>query len=437
VADTMIDLGEVQRERPTPAAVPRPPVPWRALLGAATVVLLALLAGGAAIVPPPGPLVIPARLADATFIDGDRLFVVAQGSRPIVETSVQNKIITTYALPSGKFLSRTPVEVDGAVSNVLEAADTLVVSYQLDPDGSQATVASTIGSGVTLWRRQDGLAGASGQAGIALLSTGYGAQNQAVWQAVDLHSGDIRWTTTQPVDGYTMVTGPIDEYPQYFVTVHADGLIETRDPVTGQVTATRNGPPVDAHANSIVWAVGDLAIIGGQAGGVTAYRLPGLSPIWHTDVDLSQTWMQNDCGTVLCAFRPQQGIVVLDPVDGRLLWQSNRWAYATPAGNYLIAATLNQTADGPAYSVLDPRTGRVLGDFGSWDVAASDGVPEPVYGTYTVRGQDRIYYGVLDPARRSARILGVGDRVSGDCQTSAGALICRLLDASVAIWQLG
>jgi hypothetical protein len=435
VADTMIDLGEVQRERPTPAVSARPPVPWRALLGALTVVLLALLAGGAATARPPKPTIIPARLADATFIDDNRLFVVTQGPE-VFDPSARVKIIGAYSLPGGTLLSRTTVEVTGSVSNVLEAGDTLVVSYQIDPDGSQATVAVTAGTDRELWRRSDGLAGASGTAGIALLSTGYGAHNEAVWQAIDLHTGAVRWSTTQPADGYTMITGPIDEYPQWFVTVHANGLLETRDPVTGRVAATRTGPPLDPHVNSIVWAVGDLAVIGGQTGGITAYSLPGLTPIWNTDVDLGQTWMQNDCGEVLCAFRPQQGMVVLDPADGRMLWQSGRWAYAEPAGRFLVAAALNRTADDPSYWVLDPRTGRVLGTFGNWDVVTSDTVPDPLYGIYTVPGQNTIFYGVLDPERRTTTILGRADQVSGGCQTSADALVCRLVDASVAIWRL-
>jgi hypothetical protein len=422
MADTLIDLGEVQPE--VAAADTRPPVPWRSLLGALSVVLLALVAGSATIRRFPAAIVIPARLPDVTFLDGDRLFLATRTG------------IDAYSLPAGRLLSRTAVHVSGPVSNVLEAGDTLIVSYQIGEGESQGTVAVTVGTDRELWRRLDGLAGASGPAGIALLSTGYGARNQAVWQAVDLHTGAVRWSTSQPADGYTMVTGPIDEYPQWFVTVHADGRLETRDAVTGRLTARLNGPPIDPHADSIVWSVGDLAIIGGQAGGVTAYRLPGLIPVWTTRVDLSQTWMQTDCGTVICAFRPQQGIVVLDPADGHLLWQSPRWAYAQPAGNYLVAAVFDRTGDTPAYWVLEPRTGRVLGTFGNWDVVSSDAVLPTLYGIHLVPGQTTIYYGVLDPARRTATILGRGDAVTGSCQTSADALVCRRSDASVAVWPL-
>jgi hypothetical protein len=431
----MIDLGEVHGELPAPVAAAPPPVPWRALLGVLSIVLVATLAGAAPQPPPRPPTVIPARLADATFIDNDRLFLVGPGPQ-LADQSVHLRTVSAYRLPDGRLLSQTTVAVVGEVSDVVEAGDTIVVSYQTDAGGSQATVALIAGSDQALWRRPEGLVGASGTAGIALISSGYGVQNEALFSAVDLHSGAIRWTIRQPADGYTMVSGPIDQYPQWFVTVRTNGVLETRDAATGRVTATRNGPPLDRDANSLVWTVGNMALIGDHAGSVTAYALPELAPIWTTDVDLSQTWMQNTCGEVLCAFRPQHGMVALDPATGRLLWSSDRWAYAAPAGNYLVAAVLNPKADDPSYWVLEPRTGRVLGDFGKWETIASDTVPDQLYGIYTVPGQDVVFYGVLDPARRTVRILGTGERVSGGCQTSVDALVCRLVDASVAIWRL-
>jgi hypothetical protein len=435
VTNTVIDLGEVQREQPMPVATVRPPVPWRGLLGVLSLLLIAALAGAAPQLPPRSPTVIPARLADATFIDGDRLFVVSAGPQ-MADQSVKNQLVSAYTLPGGRLLSQTVVAVVGPVSNVVQAGDTIVVSYQTDAGGSQATVALLAGSDRALWRRPDGLVGASGTAGIALISSGYGAQNEAVFSAVDLRTGAIRWSVRQPADGYTMVSGPIDQYPQWFVTVRANGLVATRNALTGEPVATRRGPPLDPNDNSVLWTVGNMAIIGGETGGVTAYALPGLAPIWHTDVDLSQTWMENSCGAVLCAFRPQQGVVVLDPATGHLLWSSDRWAYAVPAGKYLVATALTPSLDGPSYWVLDPRTGRVLGDFGNWDMVAADVVPDQLYGVYTVPGGNSIFYGVLDPDRRTVHILGSGPSVTGNCQTSAGALICRLADASVAIWRL-
>jgi hypothetical protein len=85
--------------------------------------------------------------------------------------------------------------------------------------------------------------------------------------------------------------------------------------------------------------------------------------------------------------------------------------------------------------VLDPRTGRALGNFGAWQgmSLAGHGL---VYGQREVRGQYRVFYGLLDPADRSVDVLGQADRVSGACETGAGVMVCRLVDASVAVWRL-
>jgi hypothetical protein len=441
MANAMIDLGEVQPE--VTALGGRPPVPWRALLGALSVVLLALVAGSAATVPLPAPKVIPARLGEATFLNGNRLFLATSGPA-VFAPSALVKIINAYSIPGGQLLSRTTVEVSGAVSNVIQAGDTLIVTYQRGEDGDQGTVAVTVGTDRELWRRLDGLAGVSEPAGLALLNTGYGvadqapnqAPNQAAWQAIDLHTGQPRWSIAEPTGGHTFVAGAEDAYPQWFVSVHADGRLEARDALTGRILTQRDGPPIQPHADTVIWSVGDLAIIGGQTGGVTAYRLPGLTPVWTTRADLSQTSIQTDCGTVLCAFRPQQGIIVLDRADGHQLWQSNRWTDAAPVGDYLIAALADRAVDAPAYWVLDPRTGRVLGNFGNWEPIGAGAAPGSLYGIHLVPGQSTLLYGVLDSARRTATILGRGEAVFGSCESSAGALVCRLNDASVAIWRL-
>ena len=42
----------------------------------------------------------------------------------------------------------------------------------------------------------------------------------------------------------------------------------------------------------------------------------------------------------------------------------------------------------------------------------------------------------IDPATRQAIVLGAGDRVSNGCQTTGAVLLCRLVDASIAVWPL-
>ena len=145
--------------------------------------------------------------------------------------------------------------------------------------------------------------------------------------------------------------------------------------------------------------------------------------------------MQTDCATVICAFREQGGMTALDAADGQVLWESGRWADAEPLGRYLLATLGAVEGDGPPLWVLDPRTGKVLGNFGRWQGLG----PAPgglIYGKREVRGEYRVFYGLLDPADRSVEVLGSADHVSNNCVTGGGVLACRLVDASIAVWRL-
>jgi hypothetical protein len=100
------------------------------------------------------------------------------------------------------------------------------------------------------------------------------------------------------------------------------------------------------------------------------------------------------------------------------------------AGDFLLASS-----ESPGIWVLDPATGTPLGNFGAWQALGPAGNGR-IYGKIEVPGENRIFYGVLDPATRRIRILGGGERVSGDCSATGDALVCRLVDASVAVWRL-
>ncbi len=87
--------------------------------------------------------------------------------------------------------------------------------------------------------------------------------------------------------------------------------------------------------------------------------------------------------------------------------------------------------------MLDPVTGRERGNFGVWQLLGPSGRDGTAYGIWQVPGEDEIFYGVLDPATRGVRVLGSGQRVSTGCEIGAGVLLCRLIDASIALWRLG
>lgn len=439
MADVLIDLGEVpkHRDRPADPGEPRAPFPIRALLGALSLVLVALAAGAGHHRPPAPATVIPARLGDSTFVVGDRLFVIGGGPEQL-GTGVHHKIVSSYALPGAKLLNRTTVAVSGTITTVLLAGDTLMVSYQIDATGSSATAAVVAGTGETRWQRPTGLLAVSAADGLALLSSDGGRPGKAQWYAVDLRTGRDRWTVREPIDGYTTDAGYQDGYPRWLITATTSGHVETRDARTGQIITTATVPATDLQANSLVWTVGDLLMLGTGSNGVTAYTMPGLHPLWYTPADLSENWAMSPCGPVICAFRAQRKISALDPATGRLLWDSERWAYAEATGSYLVATRSEQGGyGGPKLTVLDPWTGAALGDFGGWEGLATSGADDLTYAMQVVPGKYVVYYGVLDPARLDVEILGSADGVSTGCETSAGALVCRLVDASVAVWRLG
>jgi hypothetical protein len=432
VSHIVIDLGEVPEHRAAPDEIPatRPPVPYRALLGALSIVLVALLAGATARRAPEAPTIIPARLGDTTYLSGDLLFVVGTGG---VDTgsAVQERVISTYRLPETRLLTRTTVAIAGSVVGVEQAAGMLVVGYQLDASGAQEVVAQAVGTGADgpRWRRSARLVGASAGDGVALLSAENGDE------AVDLRTGALRWQVARPVDGFVAETGVGAGYPNWLVVLTGSGRLETWDAHTGRrlaaVTMAGRADPI----TGMIWPVSDLLLVATGNSGYDGFRLPGMRKLWHTPVDLSQSWTQSDCGQVICTFRQQRGMTVLDPATGRLLWDSDRWAYAEPLGPYLLATSGDQDSAGPALWVLDPHTGRVLGDFGAWQGlgVAPDG---KIYGKRDVTGAYQVYYGLLDPASHSVEPLGLAERVSGGCETGAGVMTCRLIDASVAVWRL-
>lgn len=430
MANVQIDLGEVRELREYAAGRPsRPPVPYRAVLAAFSLVLVALLAGAEHHGPPRPPEVIPARLGDATFVVGDRLYVVGTG-RPATGNAVTTRVIAAYALPGAELLGRTTVAVPGSVVQVVQARNTMLLAYQLNSSGTQAVVAMAAGTDRQLWQRTARLVAASPADGIALLSDDH------AHFAVDLATGALRWSVPRPPDGYIAEAGPDGQYVRWLVLITDSGRLETRDAHTGRLIATAVVPPLDGRANGLIWPTGRLILVDTGGSGFDGFRLPDLVRQWHTTVDLSQSWMQADCGIAICTYRQQTGMTALDPASGRELWRSERWAYAEPAGRYLLASSYQRETDVPQLWVLDPATGRALGNFGDWQGLghAGDGL---VYGKRDLRGQHTIWYGVLDPATRHVRILGSADRVSGGCETSADAMICRLVDASVAVWRLG
>jgi hypothetical protein len=103
VPDVLIDLGEVPGRDGAPGRRSSPVTAgarWsrsnRAVLGALSLLLVALSAGAVRQRRADPPVVLPARLADATFTDGNRLFLISAvppmtGTDPPKRSSVRTR----------------------------------------------------------------------------------------------------------------------------------------------------------------------------------------------------------------------------------------------------------------------------------------------------------------------------------------------------------
>ena len=434
MAEALIDLGivatEERRQLPRPPSLPRP------VLLLVALALVGLLTGAAHRPPPSPPVVVAARLGDMTYVTGDRLFVVSPG-KELLDPIVTTKTVSAYSLPEGRLLSRTSVDVSGAIFNVLEAGSAILVSYQVDTVGAEATVALVPGTDRELWRRPARLLAASPADGLVLLRENSPQFGNLNWYGIDLTTGSVRWSLRQPVRGVTTEGGVRDGFPRMLVTVTEAGDVEVRDTISGAVIATARVPiePTRAGADVPIWLNGDLLMVGAPTG-TTAYALPGLAERWHSDVDLTGRWLQPACGEAICSLSWQGGLWVLNADSGTMRWSDDRWNYADQAGAYLLAADDMGAGRTQRISVLDPANGRVLGDFGAWHSIGEAATDGSVIGMWEPMTENVVWYARLDPATQGVRLLGRAESVAGDCQTTTDVLVCRRIDASVGIWSL-
>jgi hypothetical protein len=230
------------------------------------------------------------------------------------------------------------------------------------------------------------------------------------------------------------VTDYTDGFPRRLVTATVAGHIEVRDTVTGTLLSQGDVParPGWARRGITVWPSGDLVLIGGL-GGITAYSLAGLRPRWHSNVELADRWVQ-DCVDAICVFGYRGGVQALDPGTGRLRWAADRWMTAAAAGPYLLVNDDEGLEGQHPLVVVDPGTGVVRGDFGTWRAAGPVRADGTVLGLRQRAGDDVVFYALLDPATLAVRVLGSATKVSGDCQATTEVLVCRRIDATVAIW---
>jgi hypothetical protein len=333
-------------------------------------------------------------------------------------------------------LSRTTVAVTGAIFEVTSVGDMVLVSYQVDTLGAEATVALAAGTDHTLWRAPARLVSISPENGLVLLREDNPLLGDLHWYGVDLTSGRTRWSFEQPIRGYTIEAAYLHDFPRHLITATKSGRIEVRDTLTGSlVTASHvSTPPGWSWRSIAVWQTGDLILVGG-AGGIVAYALADLSQRWHSTLALTGRWAQG-CAGMICLIGYRGGVQVLDPNTGRVSWAGDRWTVTEPAEPYLLVSGDQGLEGRYPLAVVDPETGAVRGDFGAWQTAGAVRADGTVVGRLQRIGDDVVYYGLLDPATLAVQVLGAATAVSGDCRATTEVLVCRRIDAAVAIWPL-
>jgi hypothetical protein len=384
----VIDLDVAPPPRAT--VTRRPSIPL--LLSLAAVFLLL---GASAPRPRPAPgVIIPATFRDDTFVDGNRLFVINPAG-----------LLRIFRLPDAHLVRQIRIRPPGPVSEVRQAGEVLLITTS----GPPATEAVDAGSGRPLWSAEAHPVSAAD--GLVVLT-----DDLSTW-AVDSRTGTVRWRLDQPVAG-----------SRYLVNASFDGMTAF-DGRTGAMVATA---PI--HLSGVVYSyLADDRFVIGDSTGLTAYRLPSLTALWHVATPTPPDRLEPRCVQVLCYYTGDQGVTVRDPATGRTLWSSPRWATVAPLGADMVAAADSGPLDAVRLTLLDPATGRIRGDFDGWH-AIDDTIR---YALHPASTRHNYWFGAFDPAHASVRIIGEVPQMSGSCLAAAGALVYHRIDGSIAVWRFG
>lgn len=417
----LIDLGEA-RDAPV---VGRPP-PWprsrRRAAGtvAMAVALLATIGAASPVRSALAHATIPVDGPAQMWADGDQVYVLS----PIAnQPGSDERTVAMYRLPSGRMAWRVSLPSTGPPRGVITVAG--VVLVVVAEGQTVETVALRPDTGQVLWRRP-GWWQEADERWLVLWHQSPGAALQTL-TSVAPDTGQVRWSLSMPQDELLMPdSGRVVRWPR-------SGPVEVRDLDTGAVLVAADVPrPLEGtlpDANPDVQVSDGLLLVAERTGErplTTAYGLDRLDRRWQAEIDLTKEYVSSGCGDALCVGGVAGGVRLVDRATGRIRWSDPRWGYLQRAGPYLIA--FGPPPEPKRMAVLDPATGRQIGDLESWDVSE----PDPAGRMLGVRMRgDRAWIAVLDPAL-APRVLGVANGVYS-CAAGASAVICRHAGGSVGI----
>jgi outer membrane protein assembly factor BamB len=441
----VIELGEI----PAGEVVDEPPSsPWphrRSLFVALALGLALLTLGGGAPAAHPLPMVVLDASADsAVLATTDRVFVVDR-ERPGTGRG-RDRYVTAYRLMDLTQLWRTALPVDGLAVAPLASADTLVLSrldFPTPPDGQAGsgpqTAALDAASGTLLWRHAGTAEGWTStghllisfdQGGPPTRGSGHPAQEL---RAVSARTGRVVWSANVPAGALRTYRSEGDRLTLLAVGL-PNGRVELRDPNTGQllragqIAAPEPGRPTGLASE----IVGDLLLVS-EHDAVAAYGLDRLDLRWRLPRPPGGDSWASPCGAGLCFVDERFGLRSVDPQTGRVRW-SGRWTNVLAAADgALLVGDNDSRSDGLRVVAVDPETGQVRQDLGTWDGIDRNHRDEWVIGYQF--DLTRALVSRVDPVR-GTHVLGVLHDVSRSCRVQPPMLLCRRIDNTVGIWRL-
>lgn len=437
---SVIDLGEVGADPPAPAPVadrsPRPPVSRWSVLAVLGVLLLATAAGSAPLPRPPTGVTIPARLGAPVLLAPDRVFVVDTVG-PL--NGHGDREIAAYRLPDGELLWRSrpapwpeqpELRPDALVGGVL------VVSLGRRAGMGHPPAASVAGldarTGRVRWRHPGFLGADLGRS--LLLWQPATSDESTRFIVVDTASGEERWSLALP-EPQPVIIADTDAPDRKQLVLLGRDRVQLRDADTGVPHVERRMPRALSEPPFGQVEAGLLLVQDYGFRYLTAYGLPRLDRRWRITLRADEVVLGDTCGDVLC-LSGATGVRAIDPADGRVRWSNERVGELRQVGDRLILLTHSGEARPQTVVVLDPETGRQLGDFGPWSVVDSGRADGRVLATRRRVETGRTQVALLDPGTLTVRTVAMLDRISGECEVAGDVLLCRRLDSSLGVWTL-
>ncbi|MGC5662122.1 PQQ-binding-like beta-propeller repeat protein [Micromonospora sp. WMMD723] len=426
---TVIDLGELREAAPRPPG-PAPRVVGRPLRMAVVLALTLLALTAAAPVAKRAAFVVPAPLGSMVLLHDGEVFLLEPGGTPAAPGRLSAWTIPTSpaARPARRWQVPVPVAVTDGFTQLRRHADVLLLTGPVGrSDGEYRAFAHDRDTGRVRWQR----AGSPRSAGPDLLFED-GADGRMTINSVDPSSGRDRWSV--PVSPGTVLFSSVADGVDRIVMVRPGGPAEVWDARRGVHLHSGQLDHGGTPSNTGFDVVGDLLLAVAQnSGRLTGYGLDGLDRRWEVPLPTPSFFVA--CGSLICAQGTAGGVRALDPATGRTVWRDNRWELSgSERGGRMLASGLGRGVWHPLV-VLDVASGRVAAELDVWNLAASNGPDGPVIGLRPA-GDGRMLVAELDVAAARARVRDVLPAVSGDCQTDAQLLLCRLMDGRFGVWRV-